>query len=469
MSLLNRTLLSVLLLISFQAISQQTAKPVMHEFSLQQCIDYAEKNNAFVKNALLDIKIQEQQNRGITASAYPQINGSFNTQYNPNVTVQSFPDFFSPAVYGVLVNEGVKDGNGMPIVMPKTFGLINAAFGTKWTSSGGITLSQILFDGQVFVGLQARKTSIDYRIQSAEVTKQQIRTNIAKVYYQLSISRVQTQLIDANITRAEKLLNDTRELFKNGFAEKLDADRASVQLTNLQANKQTTINSISNGYFGLKLLMGMPMADTLVLTDSITNETVQKGLLNEGIYQYNDRPDFRALSSYEKLQDYNIRRYKLSKVPTASLNAGYSKLAQREKFDIFSNAPWFTSSYIGLTINVPIFNGFSRNASIAQAELERQQASNNLDYLKLQIDQEVDSSITSFKNAVITLNSQKSNVDLAEEVYNLTKKKYESGLASTTDISNAQSDLSTAQSNYLIALYTAGLAKIDYLKAIGKL
>ena len=132
-------------------------------------------------------------------------------------------------------------------------------------------------------------------------------------------------------------------------------------------------------------------------------------------------------------------------------------------------SPWFSSSYIGVTINVPIFGGFLKDANIKQAQLELEQTNNNIEYLKLQIDQDVDSSINSFNSAITNLNNQKKNVDLAAKVYDLTKKKYESGLASTTDISNAQADLTTAQTSYIISLYNAVLAKIDYLKAIGKL
>ena len=472
MSLQKSTWLIILLSVSLQVFSQQASEqqtPVKHEFSLQQSVDYAEKNSSIVKNALLDIQIQQQQNRSITASAYPQINGSFNLQYNPAVAVQTIPDFISPAVYGVLINEGVKNGTGNPIEAPGTFSSFQVPFGTKWTSNAGVTLSQILFDGQVFVGLQARATSIDYRTQSAELTKQQIRTNISKVYYQLSISKEQVALIDANIARAEKLLNDSRELYKNGFAEQLDVDRASVQLANLQSQKQTTLNNISNGYLGLKMLIGMPVKDTLVLTQTVTDETIQQGLLNEGVYQYTDRPDFRTLSAYSKLQEYNVRRYKLSKIPTASLNAAYTKLAQERQFTLFEGAPWFSSAYVGVTVNVPIFSGFAKNANIELAQLQLQQANNNLENLKLQIDEQVDSSINSFKSSIINLNNQKKNLDLATQVYDLTKKKYESGLASTTDISNAQADLTTAQTSYIVALYNAGLAKIDYLYATGQL
>jgi len=467
MSLMKSTWLSALILISVQVFSQQA--PLKHEFSLQQCIDYAEKNNAFVKNSLIDIKLQEQQNREITAQAYPQINGNFNAQYNPNVTVQTFPNFIAAATYGVLESEGVKNGSGNPIKSPSDFGFIEAAFGSKYTASAGVTLSQILFDGQVFVGLQARKTAIDYRAESSELTKEQIRTNISKIYYQLAVSNVQIQLIDANIGRADKLLNDSRELYKNGFAESLDVDRASVQLTNFQAQKQTTLNNISNGYLGLKVLMGMPVHDTLILTDSVTAESIQKEALTDGTYKYEDRPEYRVLSLSQKLQGYNVRRYKLARIPTASLNAGYSKLSQGNYFDFFTQSPWFASSYVGVTVNVPIFGGFLKEANIKQAQLELEQTNNNIEYLKLQIDQDVDSSINSFNSAVTNLNNQKKNVDLASRVYDLTKKKYESGLASTTDISNAQADLTTAQTSYVISLYNAVLAKIDYLKATGKL
>ena len=147
---------------------------------------------------------------------------------------------------------------------------------------------------------------------------------------------MQIQLIDANISRADKLLNDSRELYKNGFAESLDIDRASVQLTNFQAQKQTTLNNIANGYLGLKVLMGMPVNDSLVLTDSVTVESIQKEALTDGTYKYEDRPDYRVLSLTQKLDGYDIRRYKLDRIPTASLNAAYSKLSQGNYINTFN-------------------------------------------------------------------------------------------------------------------------------------
>jgi outer membrane protein len=265
-----------LMAFSFAAKAQDTAKTTRHEFSIQQAIDYANKNNVAVKNALLDVQIQEQQNREFTSAAYPHINASLGTTYNPNVATQVLPNFISPATYQVLIDEGVKDGSGNPIQMPGDFGFIAAQFGTKFSSSAGISLSQILFDGQVFVGLRARSTAVLFIKKNAEITAEMIKTNIYKIYYQLVVSKTQIELLDANIALLEKLQHDTRIIYENGFAEKLDIDKVSVQLTNLQTEKNKVLNVISNGYYGLKVLIGMPVKEELALTDKLSDEQIIK-------------------------------------------------------------------------------------------------------------------------------------------------------------------------------------------------
>ena len=242
-----------------------------------------------MKNALLDVKYQEQVNREVTSRAYPNISGSIGTTYNPNVTTTVLPNFISPATYQVLVDEGVKDGNGNPITMPNDFGFIAAQFGTKYSASAGLTLNQILFDGQVFVGLQARKTIVDFAKKNVEVTEEMIKANVHKIYYQLVVSKTQVELLDSNISLIEKLAKDTRIIYENGFAEKLDVDKATVQLTNLQAEKVKVMNTISNGYYGLKVLMGMPVQDELILTDSLNEQQIRDGVL-EGEVLYLCKP-----------------------------------------------------------------------------------------------------------------------------------------------------------------------------------
>jgi outer membrane protein len=466
----KKYLLGIMLFPAMLATAQQdSAKTNRHEFSIQQAVDYAMKNNVNVKNALLGVKMQEQVNREVTARAYPGINASLSTTYNPNVATQVLPNFISPATYQVLIDEGVKDGNGNPIQKPVDFGFISAQFGTRYSANAGISLSQILFDGQVFVGLMARDAAIKFYQKNAEVTEEAIRVNIHKIYYQLVVSKTQIELLDTNIAFVEKNLRDTRIIYENGFREKLDVDKVSVLLTNLQTEKRKILNTISNGYYGLKMLMGMPAADELVLTDKITDAEIKDGILEASTYAYEDRKEFQYAQIAKQLNEYNVRRYKLSQIPTVALTGLYAKNAQRNKWNFFGKGDWFTISNVNLNVSIPIFNGFYTKSKIEQAKIEVQKIDNQLDGLKLTIDAEVAMAKNNFQSAIATMDFQKKNMQLAENVYQQTKKKYEVGLGSQTEINAAQTDMKTAQTNYITALYDAIIARVDFMKATGKL
>lgn len=441
-----------------------------NEFSIQQCIDYANKNSVQVKNSLLDVKIQEQFNRQITAAAFPQVNASAGMTHYIDIPVQSLPNFISPATYQVLVNEGVKNGNGQTITMPNggNFGTIAAQFGVPWTSNAGFDVTQLLFDGQVFVGLQARDAVVKFARKNTEVTQEQIKANIYKIYYQLVVAKKQLGVLDANIERFEKLLHDTKEIYKNGFAEKLDVDKVTVQLNNIKTEKVKIENLINAGNSGMKFLMNMPQKEELVLTDTLNEGSLKEDILN-AVYNYNDRKEIQLLSIAEKLGGYNVRRYQLSKIPTIAAFASYSKNAQRSSFNFFNKGDWFTTSLVGIKVSIPIFDGNRRNALIQQTKYELQKTKNNIEQLKSAIDYDVEQSRIKMKSALLTLDNQKKNIELAEKVYNTTKKKYEQGLGSNQEIYNQQTELRVAQTNYYNALYDAIIARIDWLKAAGKL
>jgi outer membrane protein len=439
----------------------------IHKFGVKQAADYAIKNSVQVKNALIDLDVQRQTNREITAAAFPQIGGTLSMSYNPAIAVQTFPNFIAASTYGVLVKEGVKDANGNPIVAPPDFGTIQAQFGSKYMGAAGIDVSQLLFEGQVFVGLIARKASIEYATKAVEVTEEAIKANIYKIYYQIVVGKKQIGSLDANITRFEKLLHDTRLIYKNGFAEKLDVDKVEVQLNNIRTEKIKAENQIDVGISALKFLMGMPQQDRLVLTDTLSEAELKQNILDEQ-YNYTDRKDVQLLSVANELSKLNIRRYKLTKFPTVALSGNYSKNAQRQKFD-FHKGPYFTSAFIGLRVSVPIYDGGARDARIAKARLEVSRLQNNLDQLKRSVDTDVEQSRIRMKSALLTMDAQRRNIDLAEQVYKTTKLKYEQGLGSNQEIYNAQTELRVSQNNYYSALYDAIIAKIDYLRAAGKL
>lgn len=445
---LMKWVFAVCAVLSSTILNAQQDTAAQHAFSLQQALDYAKKNNVQVKNALIDVQVQQQVNREVTGRAYPQISASGSLVYNAQLPVSLVPaEFFG----------------GQPGTFEKL------AFGVKWGATGGVSLNQLLFDGQVFIGLKARSTLIEFAAKKEEITEEAIRANITKIYYQLVAGKTQIDLLDANIALLDKLQHDTKIMFDNGFAEQLDIDKLTVQIANLQTEKTSALNQIQNGMLGLKVLMGMSVKESLILTDAISDEKIKDGLLDNGNFDYSQRRDFQYADLGVKLGEFDVRRYKLAKLPTLSVNGYYNKNAQRNTFDFLEKGDWFGISAITLQLQIPLFTGFSANARIQQANLALQKSINQRDALKNDIDNEITTARNNFNAAISTLDYQKKNMQLAETVFNQAKKKFEIGTGSNTEIIQAQTDMKAAQTHYINAMYNAIIARVDYIKATGKL
>ena len=421
----------------------------IHSLTADQAIELMKKNNIAVKNALTNLAIQEQTNKEVTSLALPNVKGTAGTTDYFNVPVTLVPgEFFQQP-----------PGTYYPV-----------AFQQKYIASGGFNLTQTLFDGSVFVGLKARQSALDFYKKAIDLTVEDLSVQVYKTYYQLVVSNTQIQLEDSNIFRASKLLHDTKVMNENGFVEKLDVDKAEVQLTNFQIQKQNTATSITNGFTLLKFLLGVPATDSIVLVSQLSEADLKGGVPMDIEYSYKNRFDYQSLEIQKQLNDFDVKRYQAAYYPILKLNGAYQKNAANNTYDLFSKSgTWFTTSYVGLSLDVPIFEGFAKNARLKKARLNSTLTSDEMENLKLNIGQQVAVAKNNFINAIQTMDAQKINMDRAESVYKQVKKKFESGLATNTDLSSSQSDLITAQSSYVNALYNAVLSKVDFLKAIGKI
>ncbi|MEP7237036.1 MAG: TolC family protein [Ferruginibacter sp.] len=438
----------ILLFLSLVVFTAAANAQKVNSFSVKQAVDYANNNSVQVKNALLDILIQKQTNRDITSIALPQINGTGSVTDYLQIPTTLLPGEIAGQPAGTY--KAVK-------------------FGTKWTAGAGVSLSQLVFDGQVFIALKARNGTIELQTTVEQITEENIKANIHKIYYQLVLSKTQIELLDANIDRLKKLNHDVTVMYDNGFTERVDIDKLTVQIANLQTEKLKAQNMIQNGYHGLKLLMGMPMKDSLVLTDTLTDDQIKESALETTQYSYKDRKDYQAMVITNRLNGLNVRRYKLSQIPTFALVGSYNVQAQRNEFDFFGKGDWYNTSYVGLQMKVPIFNGFALKSRIQKAKLELKKTENQTEALEISIDKDVEDAKNNFATAIASMDFQKKNMALAEKVYGQTKKKYEIGTGSSTEINTAQLDLKTAQTNFINAMYDAIIAKVDFLKATGKL
>jgi outer membrane protein TolC len=216
--------------------------------------------------------------------------------------------------------------------------------------------------------------------------------------------------------------------------------------------------------------LGLTQADSLFLKDTLSSDGIRQGILEDD-FSYENRNEVKLLNSAIRLQGYDIRRHKLSYFPTVSAFYNFQENGQRQGGDVSGSQPWFwyNTNLVGINVSVPIFDGFQKKNRIRQSEFTLEKVQNTLDMTKKSIDMEKTVARNSLINAIVAMDAQEENMKLAVKVYNSVKTKYEQGVGSSFESLQADTDLQQAQSNYFRAMYEAALAKINYLKALGKL
>ncbi len=436
-----------------------------HELTVKEAVDIAYKNVMEIQNAELDYKLQEAKNKEIFGQALPQVTGSIGANHYLKLPAILFPDATSTAVYQILKNEGVNGASG-PITNVPTPSLRQVSFQQPWNFTAGATLQQLLFQPDVFVGLQARQTALDLSKATLEQVKEKIKDSAYKRYYAILIAQKQLQFINEGVARLEKLYHDDSIMYKNGFAERLDLDKVQVQINNLRTTANTIENAVAISYAALKFAIGVPQTDNVVLKEDLNSAQLKEGILDTR-FDYENRPEIRTLAEAKKLQELDLKRNRLGYFPTVALAANYSVNGMGQKFFTSANTIWINSSFVGLNINVPIFDGFQRKYKIQQSRLNIQKVDNTISTVKQAIDFEQVATKGSLVNALFNLDVQERNMQLAERVFNATKLKFQQGLGSSFEVLQADADMQQAQSGYFNALYNAIVAKISYQYSLG--
>lgn len=438
-----------------------------HELTVKEAVDLAFKNVVELKNAELDYQIQDLQNRQIAAQALPQISGSVGANHYLKLPAILFPDATTTAIYQILKDEGVSGSNG-PITNVPAPGLRQVSFQQPWNMNLGATVTQLLFQPDVFVGLQARKTAMDLAKANVEQTREKIKDSAYKRYYAILIAQKQLDFINVSIQRLEQLYHDDSIMYENGFAERLDLDKVQVQLNNLRTTQSTVATAVDLSYAALKFALGLPQSDVVVLKDDLNSASIKDGVLQND-FAYEDRAEIRALNELKKLQELDVKRYKMGKLPTVAASGNYTINGMGPKFFTSPETIWLNSSFVGLNISIPIFDGNQRRLKMQEALVNVQKAENTISNVKQAIDLEQVATRNSLTNALFNLDAQERNMQLAEKVYNATRLKFQQGLGSSFEVLQADADMQQAQNNYFQALYNAIVAKISYQYSLGKL
>lgn len=423
-------------------------------YTLQQAIDFAVRQNINVRNSQLDAVSAAARIRETKASALPQVSAS--ASLTDNLIIQRA---FLPAVF--FDPKASPDAPAIPV-----------QFGVKYSANAAASVNQVLYSAALNVGLRAAATYRELAQRNLESSKVVVAEQVAKAYYGVLVALERAKLLDFNIARLDTVLNETQAMNKQGFVEKLDVQRLEVQANNLKAERQNVQNLIELSYTLLKFQMGLGINDEITLAEQLEDRAVEdlRPLISaDPTFQYRSRIEYSTLETQIKLAEQDIEVTQKAYFPTLAAFANFGYNSGRNKIDQLVTSPWFNFASLGLSLQVPIFDGFLKRSQIEQKRVTLQKAQNSGELLRNSIDLQIRQSSITLRNDLQSLQTQKRNRDLAEEIVRVTRIKYKEGVGSSIEVLNAEASLREAQTNYFGSLYDFLIAKVDQDKALGRL
>jgi outer membrane protein TolC len=292
--------------------------------------------------------------------------------------------------------------------------------------------------------------------------------NVKKAFFGVLVNQERIRLASSNLSRIDSLLSETQSLFDAGFSEKIDVSRIKVQRNNTysQLERSKTAYEISKQL--LKLQMGLPPQYDINIAETLSELNPEEELVGMLTMEGISRIEIDQLNTNLELTNLDLKYNKSQYLPTIDATGFIQRTGAGNTLqNVYDPANWFSSSLIGLRMEIPIFDGLSKSARIQKNRLQLNQLQNQKIFLDDNIALEIYEARTSLRNDLNILEVQRENMALAQEVFDMAKIKYNEGVGSNFEVVEADASLIEAEINFLAALYDGLIAKVDLEKALG--
>ena len=436
---------SLFVFISFTSLSQEK------KLSLNDCIELAIENNENLKNSKLEERISKALSKEYLSIGFPQINFDGGLQYNHDVP-KSLIDIsrFMP---------GVPEGTEQEV-----------QFGQTYDGRVDLFVNQMIFNGSYFVGLSAARELVRLSEKLTERNEIDINESVQKAFFTVLNTKSRIDLVEANLNRLNTLLGQTKELYINGFIEKLDVDRIQVAYNNLKSEKIKADRFYKLSKEVLNFQIGLPVGTDIELTGELTEEVINNFNYNLDDFDYSKRIEYSILQTDKNLKFYDLKNNRSQYLPQIYANYNYGYNTSSSNYDLFFDSNrWKSFGTVGLKIIIPIFDGFLKRSKINQSKYKIEQVENQMMFLERSINLQINQSISNYENTKESLLISKQNLELAQNVYLATEKKYKEGVGSNLEVIDSNNSLKIAQNQYYNSLYESIIASIDIKKTLGTL
>jgi outer membrane protein len=439
-------LTSVLFLHISGFLTAQTAHDTLpSKVTLSQCITYALANQSLIKQSLVDEDINIRNIRIALSGWYPQLEVDANVQHFIQIPAAYYPNLNNPPSYTPYIALSSSPNN---------------------VSSAIFSANQTLYSNSLFF---AARTSRELRNQASENTlNSKINTyvDVTKAFFDVLLTGEQINVLNEDILRLQKNYKDAYSFYKNGLTDKIDYQRTEISLSNAQAQKKSVEESLKAKYSVLKHLMGVIPEKQFTLSYDSSKFENEILIDTTKTLDWGNRIEYQLLQTSLKLQNIGISYYRWSFLPTISAFYNYDpSYASNQLSDLYiSNNP---TSLFGLKLTLPLFQGMNRQANFSKAKLQYQRLQLGMDYLKSAISSEYNQALAGYKSNLNELRVSKNNIAIAKDIFNTVKLQYDRGIKSYLEVIVSETDLRTAELNYLNILFQVLASKLDLEKASG--
>ena len=410
------------------SIAQESGKSL--SLSLKEAQEYAIHNNKSVAAARADVAASKAAVWETISAALPQVNASASFADNLKLMTTLLPGEFL----------GQPAGTKVPIT-----------FGSQFNSSASIQATLLIFNAPLIVGIETTKLAKKLSEESLEKSELDTRESVSSAYFLILVSEKSLEILDGNIANLNETLKSTKSMFKAGMAESTDVDQMASNVSMVENSRSSLLRTIELNYNMMRFQLGVPANTGIKLTetlDQLTDQVNVEALLSQQ-FNLSQNVDYRLIQGQELISTLALKTQKSSVLPTLSAfyNTGTSGMG-----DKVSELQWFPNSMAGLQISVPIFASGQRWSQIRKAQINLEKARTTKDMVTDQLLLQEKQLRYNLINANEQYLSQKDNIEVSGRVYASTENKFKQGMASSLDLTQANTLYLEAENNYISSL-----------------
>ncbi len=440
------------------------AQDTTFSFGVDEAVDYALEYNKSLQNARQDVLITEEQIKSARSQGITQVNATVNymTNFNYEFEFSMGAESEPPQIDYSQLDQGDYE---ILDVINQMFSAEPATIVMEDQANAQIQVSQLIFSGQYWIGMQTAKIAKKLTEQNLQKTELDVKENVMNTYHLILITEQLLDIVDKNIDNLNEVYKQTETMYTAGMAESTDVDQIRINVSQLKNTRKSMERNIELSYNMLRFQLGLDVAQNVHLTDSLQGfiENIAREELLNNNHSIENNPMYNLVETQVELSEKQVR---LQQWAYAPILTGYYSYTEKFMAPVFDLSP---KNAAGLTLNVPIFSGGERLYHVNQAKIELDKAITEKDMIEEQLQLQEKQLRFELKSAFENYMLQKENVEVAQRVYNNIYSKYKQGLSSSLDLTQANSNYLQAENNYISSIMDLLKAKLKLDKLYNQL